>query len=81
MAHNSIEGVTSDLERLETKALSLEKYIRDLEIEVVVMKLQVKEVEKDLRGILGNFSWLWKAVFGILIAGILGFVVKGGLVL
>ena len=81
MAHNTIEGVSSDLEKLEAKALALEKYIRDLEIEVIVIKQRIKEIEKDLSGILGSFSWLWKAVFGILIAGVLGFIVKGGLVL
>ena len=81
MAHTTVEGVASDLVKLEAKALELEKYIRSLEIEVIVIKQRTKEIEKDLTGIFGSFSWLWKAVFGILIAGVIGFIIKGGLVI
>lgn len=80
MARRTVKEVSEDLDKLIDKCDTVRQSITALELKLSLLQQKTDNIEKDLIGIFGSFSWAWRAVAGLLIAAIVGFVVSGGLV-
>jgi hypothetical protein len=80
MARRTVKEVSDDLDKLIDRTDVVRQSINDLELKLALLQQRTDDIEKDLSGIFGSFSWAWRAVGGLLIAAVVAFVISGGLV-
>lgn len=79
MARKTVGEVSEDIEKLLLRFELASKQVSDLELKLALLQQRTDNIEKDLTGIFGSFSWAWRAVGGVFIAAIIGFIVSGGI--
>lgn len=81
MARRTVKEVSTDLDKLIDKCETVRQSITALELKLSLLKQKTENIEKNLNGVLGGISWAWRAVAGIMLAALLAFILRGGLVL
>ena len=80
MARKTVKEVSEDLDKLVERYDKAVRCVSALELKLALLHQRTETIEKDLSGIFGSFSWAWRAVGGLFIAGVVGFIISGGLI-
>ena len=75
----TIKSVSEDLDKLIEKCEVLKQRLQDIELKLALLQQKTDSLEADISGIFSSFSWVSRAVVGVFIAAVVGFVISGGL--
>lgn len=80
MARRTVKEVSDDLDKMVDRCDAVKQSINDLELKLALLQQKTNNIEADLTGLFGSFSWVFRAVGGLLIAAVVAFAISGGLV-
>jgi archaellum component FlaC len=69
------------VKRISNEINTIDKQLTTLELRHELLSSKAVDLESKLVGYSANFAWVIKTIVAILIAAMVGFIIKGGLVL
>lgn len=79
MARRTVAEVSDDLDKLQDRCEAIRAEVTALDLRLSLLQQSVATSEKQLSGVLGTFSWVWRTIAGVLIAAVVAFMLSGGL--